>query len=562
MFETHPHPLPSAARRAHPTWRRKPGAWLLAALCALSTPVWAAQADDDTRLQEAAQLADRYVQPALQFRPCAENASLDCGTLRVPLDYRKPWAGSVDLAVTRARSTVPGKRIGVLVANLGGPSESGVEFVLNAVNNATFKRVRERFDVVSFDVRGSHRSGAVSCAAPLPVSPTVAPIDEFSKQIAQNCVQQHGALVTSMSTNNNARDIDILRRSLRETRISFYGVSYGTALGAVYASMFPHNVRAMLLDAPMYPHFRDGLVDFEAQQILLGFESTLQYLDQRCAADPACRLRGTGVVNMLRAVKTRLAQAPVAGPGGALLTVSGMESILSGLLDSESSWPLIVDALADAQTGNLALLFQLLAQATNSANSASASRSSLAVAAEGPLFQISANTIIFCNDFSTRRSAAEYLPVSEVVTAVSSLAIGRFDLLGRVGPCAAWPAAEEPLMRRLSGPAAPPILLLSAHHDSNTPFGWARSMADVLDLESRLVRYQGGGHGTYGGSGPACMTAIGDAFLFDLVVPPEGTSCAPRPIAFRPAASATTDAVAREQVQQMQRSRGWVAAPL
>jgi pimeloyl-ACP methyl ester carboxylesterase len=561
MFETHPHPLPSAARRAHPTLRLKPGAWLLAALCALSTPVWAAQADD-TRLQEAAQLADRYVQPALQFRPCAENASLDCGTLRVPLDYRKPWAGSVDLAVTRARSTVPGKRIGVLVANLGGPSESGVEFVLNAVNNATFKRVRERFDVVSFDVRGSHRSGAVSCAAPLPVSPTVAPIDEFSKQIAQNCVQQHGALVTSMSTNNNARDIDILRRSLRETRISFYGVSYGTALGAVYASMFPHNVRAMLLDAPMYPHFRDGLVDFEAQQILLGFESTLQYLDQRCAADPACRLRGTGVVNMLRAVKTRLAQAPVAGPGGALLTVSGMESILSDLLDSESSWPLIVDALADAQTGNLALLFQLLAKATNSANSASASRSSLAVAAEGPLFQVSASTIIFCNDFNTRRSAAEYLPVSEVVTAVSSLVIGRFALLGRVGTCAAWPAAEEPLMRRLSGPAAPPILLLSAHHDSNTPFGWARSMADVLDLQSRLVRYQGGGHGTYGGSGPACMTAIGDAFLFDLAVPPEGTSCAPRPIAFRPAASATTDAVAREQVQQMQRSRGWAAAPL
>jgi TAP-like protein len=134
--------------------------------------------------------------------------------------------------------------------------------------------------------------------------------------------------------------------------------------------------------------------------------------------------------------------------------------------------------------------------------------------------------------------------------------------LGRVGACAAWAAAEEPLMRRLSGPAAPPILLLSAHHDSNTPFGWARSMADVLGLESRLVRYQGGGHGSYGGRGPACMNAIGDAFLFDLAVPPEGTSCAPRPIVFRPTASATTDAVAREQVQQMQRSRGWVAAPL
>ena len=107
------------------------------------------------------------------------------------------------------------------------------------------------------------------------------------------CLQQNDEFITALSSNNIARDIDILRRSLNERQIGYAGISFGTVLGAVYASLFPHNVRAMLLDAGVLPAFRDGAVEFRAEQSL-SFETTLQRLDQLCKADAGCRLRGSG----------------------------------------------------------------------------------------------------------------------------------------------------------------------------------------------------------------------------------------------------------------------------
>src|SRR5262245_31336211 len=90
----------------------------------------------------------------LKFTPCPENATLDCGTLFVPVDYRKPFGEHVGIAVIRARATNRAKRIGVVVGNPGGPGISGGDFVLNGINVPGFARLRERFDAVRFDSSG------------------------------------------------------------------------------------------------------------------------------------------------------------------------------------------------------------------------------------------------------------------------------------------------------------------------------------------------------------------------------------------------------------------------
>lgn len=506
---------------------------LLALATAFVLPVLpgTARADDTASMREAAQLADRYVQPTLRFEPCAQNPRLECGSLRVPIDYRQPWLGHVDLAVVRAQATQR-SRLGVLFANPGGPGASGVDLVLQGVNAPGFARLRERFDIVSFDVRGSHRSRAAQCEAPLPAAPVPAAIDAFSQVLAAECLRKLGPLATSMSTNNIARDLEILRRALGEKQITIVGQSYGTLLASVYASLFPQHVRGMLLDAAFYPHFHDGHVEMRAEQ-LLSFETVLQRLDQVCSTSAVCRLRTAGVSATLEALKLRLAQAPITGPGGAVLSVSGLQGSLQPLLSAESRWPLLVDALADAAAGNFALLFQLLGGASGGVGSSTG------------MFTMTAQSLIICNDFGTRRPAAEYLPVSAALTAVSSRVMQPFSVAFSMAGCAAWPEADLPLIRK----SAVPALLIGGDFDPNTPLSWTLGLASLLGAENQVLRYRGGGHTSYATNGNTCIDALGNAFLFELKLPPPRTSCAPQPIKFRAAAGPNSDAAAGLRVQ-------------
>jgi pimeloyl-ACP methyl ester carboxylesterase len=521
------------------------GLFMLAAVALMSAPAWA---DDAAALQEAAYHSERYVHPKLNFAPCAQEATMDCGTLRVPIDYRRPWVGTVDLAVIRAKASQAGRRIGALFVNDGGPGGSGVDFVQLGVNEPGFKRLRERFDIVSFDGRGTHRSRALQCDIPAPASPAAAELDEFSKRAARLCVQQHGELVTSMSHNNMARDMDVLRRALGERQLSVVGTSFGAVLGAVYASVFPHNTRAALLDSAVTPNFHDGLLEFKSEQAL-SFELVLQHLDQRCSADPSCRLRAEGVSKTLDGAKARLATAPLVGPGGAVLTADGLSGTLQPLLSREAQWPLVVDALADARAGSFDLLFRLLA--------ASGSGGTGGGALGNGFFRLTPQTLIRCNDFGTRRAAADYLAFADATVATSNRVNTRFSVAFDALACAAWPAADVPLIRPVGLRGSVPVLLVGSQYDPNTPFSWTRSMAAALGAETRVLRYQGGGHGVYARRGNTCIDQAGDAFLFDLLVPAAGSTCPALPVRFRSAG--TSNAAELEQAfktlrRELQRS--------
>jgi hypothetical protein len=194
----------SSSRLAH-AFRRSAFALALAGL--LAPAVSFAQSFEEESLHN--------ITVKIAFTPCAENASLDCGTLNVPMDYQKPYGEKVGIAVIRARATNPAKRIGVVVGNPGGPGISGVDFVIGGINSPAFARLRERFDVVSFDPRGVGRSRPVHCAADYPDPPAdpdtaddatlAAYFDEVGRAFAKACLDQNGPWVTSIRFDGSIR---------------------------------------------------------------------------------------------------------------------------------------------------------------------------------------------------------------------------------------------------------------------------------------------------------------------------------------------------------------------
>jgi pimeloyl-ACP methyl ester carboxylesterase len=530
-----------------PRFPRRLSMVLALAVSAVAGPL-VAHADASAAAEAAAELANRTAHPTLSFKPCAENPGLDCATLKVPVDYRQPWGEKIGLAVIRARATQPTRRIGVLFANPGGPGGSGFEFVAQGVNAPGFIRLRERFDIVSFDVRGSHRSHAVRCDFPPAVDPGTVPatqlpalFDNFSRELAANCLRQNGNFITTLTTNNIARDLDMLRRALQERQITYAGLSHGTVLGAVYASLFPHNVRAMLLDAGMTPDFTDSRLEFRAAQAL-SFETVFQRLDQLCKEDTVCKLRSVGVVATVEELTARLNAAPVTSASGAVLNGAALRITLDRLLSLENLWPTLVDGLADARAGNYTLMFQLLAF----------------VGGNTPA-PFTAFNAILCNEFNTRRPAAEYLPFAQAAAAVASHVEGRFSVAGSVANCAMWPEGDPPIIRSVRGRVATPILIIGTQFDPNTPIAWSLALAGALGMERHVLRYQGVGHTAYARLGNTCVDRAGDAYLFDLVVPAPGATCAARPIVFRPAAAAA--AVLRAPTAPGSADRYWPEAP-
>src|SRR5262245_40379670 len=84
----------------------------------------------------------------IDWSPCG---NVECGNTSVPLDHAHPDGRNITLAL--ARLPASGKRIGVLLANPGGPGGSGVELVRDAARQFP-QAVRDAFDIVSWDPRG------------------------------------------------------------------------------------------------------------------------------------------------------------------------------------------------------------------------------------------------------------------------------------------------------------------------------------------------------------------------------------------------------------------------
>src|SRR3954453_18548910 len=130
---------------------RRPLACFVALACALAT--WAAVAPAGA----AAVPSSNGLSP---WHSCGKH--VQCATLTVPVDYAHPDGEQVKLAVSRVRATDRAHRVGSLVLNFGGPGDAGSE-TLRSFAPGVPSAVRARYDLVSFDPRGTGKSRPAEC---------------------------------------------------------------------------------------------------------------------------------------------------------------------------------------------------------------------------------------------------------------------------------------------------------------------------------------------------------------------------------------------------------------
>ncbi|MFI5894451.1 alpha/beta fold hydrolase [Actinoplanes sp. NPDC051513] len=227
------------------------------ALAAIGVAATEAQADQ----------ARREAGPEITWGACTDPSLAtrkgECGFLKVPIDYRKPDGPTLSLAVSRIKHTVPdAKYQGVMLVNPGGPGAKGQG--LAVLGSLVPRDAGAAYDWIGFDPRGVGASKPMlSCDSDYAgfrrpeYLPTTTAIETTwlrrAERYAKDCGKAGGALLDHLKTQDSVRDMESIRLALGATQINFYGFSYGTYLGQVYATFYPSRVRRMVLDGVVNP---------------------------------------------------------------------------------------------------------------------------------------------------------------------------------------------------------------------------------------------------------------------------------------------------------------------
>ncbi|NML51709.1 alpha/beta hydrolase [Streptomyces sp. R302] len=431
-------------------------------------------------------------------------AGQQCATLAVPLDYGDPTGPRVDIAVSRLASTRPEARRGTLLVIAGGPGSSGVQR-LSQKGAALAKETGDAYDLVAFDPRGVGGSTKARCgladqdrwlvtlrswpAADGSIGSNV----ERARRIAEACDRNGGAMLRSLTTANQVRDMEVLRQALGERKVSAWANSYGTYVAARYAQEYPGRTDRWVLDSSADPDPRrlayGWLADMAkgAEDRFPDFAAWASHPDREAEglrlADGPEEVR-----SLVLALAARLDRAPRATTvPGALLTGAALRQALQSALYSDAAFPGFARLVGQALDPNA--LPVLPPELT------------------GPMPD-EATTItvgVVCNDVTWPRS----VPAYEKAVAADR---ARHPLTGgmpvNITPCAFWKggAVEKPVRLTDDGPSN--ILMIQNLRDPSTPYSSGLKMRQALGDRARMVSVDRGGHGAYliaaGGTGNAC----------------------------------------------------------
>ncbi|MFC4607989.1 alpha/beta hydrolase [Streptomyces maoxianensis] len=454
--------------------------------------------------------------------PLPGGIAWECAFMDAPLDYAKPDGETIELALIRAKARDPGRRIGSLIFNFGGPGGSGIATLPAAA--ADYATLHTRYDLVSFDPRGVGRSAAVECEDDKQLDAYFAqdftPDDaaeektytENLENFAEACEKNSGEQLPYVGTINAARDMDLMRQVLGDDKLYYFGISYGTELGGVYAHLFPKKVGRAVFDAVVDPTKNSEQSSLGQAQ---GFQLALTNFAQDCVdRGDQCLLPGSTaqeIQNWIIAMLNELDKKPIAGIGDRKLTQSQATNGIAQALYSKEYWELLEQGLDEADGGKGALLLAL-SDAMNG-RSENGHYSNLAAA----------NTAINCVDSKDRWSLPQSearLPEFRKVSPVFGDYLG-WGLMG----CSEWPVPGTWNTPAVTAPGAPPIVVIGTTGDPATPYEGARAMAAALGKGVGVeVTFRGEGHGAYNG-GNKCVQQTVNAYLLEGKTPAAGTVC-------------------------------------
>ncbi|MFF7244858.1 alpha/beta hydrolase [Embleya sp. NPDC008237] len=472
----------------------------------------------------SAAASDTPPTPTLAWAPCAQDATFDCANATVPLDYRDPRGRTLTLAVIRHKAADPTRRLGTLVMQPGGPGNSGVDFVRG--NHAALPaELRERFDVFGFDARGIARSAPYECwddarytqeIAQSPGHPGPGGYERAvstARDFDAACASKAGDVLPFMGTDYVARDLDLLRRALGERRLSFYGRSFGSFVGTVYADRYPGRVRAMVLDGAYDPvHYASRPYEYDRPQYLALDGAMGRFLDW-CGSDPAgCGFGGGDARGAFDRLIDELDAHPVATPSGALANGYTLAyRLMFNINEGKAVWPAFGAALRQAELRDgTAFLLRPPSPAS--------------------FDFLTANIAVECVDRVYPQDMARLernvrANVRDAPLLGPAIGFGPPTYDHNHAPaCVQWTGERVSRHQgsyRARGSA--PILVLGTTGDPDTPYRDAVALAERLD-NARLLTFRAEGHTAFGRSG--CAKAAATAYLVDLKLPPPGTVCA------------------------------------
>jgi pimeloyl-ACP methyl ester carboxylesterase len=337
-----------------------------------------------------------------------------------------------------------------------------------------------------------------------------------NRKIYDDCRSHTGPLIDHVDSVSVARDIDAIRAAVGDRKLTFYGVSYGTLMGQMYAELYPDRIRAVTIDSNMdHSLGTAGFLLTEAATVQDSFDEFVK----GCGADPGCVLHGTDIKALWASLLARAARGELHDPGAPDVAIT--PDLLIQFATGAFYGPTWRDLAATLQ--------QLDAAAT----------------AAGPVAydeSLVGNSLQpqFCGDWSLPvRGYAEYAQLMKAQNLVAPDMRYSPVALTATAACLGWPAPVQNPQHalRVTHPSAT-LLELNNVHDPATAYAWALDAKLQLGPAARLLTYEGWGHGSYGRS--ACVTGAVDAYLVDGTLPAAGTHCAavpPDAAAFAPHAS-------------------------
>ncbi|OIJ67883.1 alpha/beta hydrolase [Streptomyces mangrovisoli] len=461
----------------------------------------------DASVPHPAAAAAPVAKPVWKKCATADYPTLQCASVKVPLDHARPEGTQITLALSRVPHTAKTYQ-GPLLVNPGGPGGSGLTLA-GYVASALPKSVAAQYDVVGFDPRGVGKSRpALDCEPGYfkPVRPDTVPSTpaleraglKRARGFAAACGTKYASLLPYMDTISAVQDMDSIRQALGARRINYFGYSYGTYLGSVYARLYPQRVRRLVLDSIVDPTgvwYDDNIAQDYA------FNDRHRALMAWIAKYDATYKLGTDpekVEAKWYAMRAALAKKPAGGKVGA----SELEDTFIPGGYYNGYWPYLAEAFAEyvnhKQTKALVDAYDNFAAIDASGDNG-----------------YSIYTSVQCRDASWPRGWDKWRDDTwEVYEKAPFMA---WSNAWYNAPCAFWPTRGLRPVNIANG-QLPPVLLFQATNDAATPYEGGVTVHRLLAGSSLVVEQGGGNHGITL-SGNSCLDGYLSAYLATGKVP-------------------------------------------
>ncbi|MGW3120206.1 alpha/beta hydrolase [Streptomyces sp. NPDC001107] len=473
----------------------------------------------------AAEPLKRFEDQRLSWHRCDTQspAAFQCATVKVPLDYSRPDGKTIKLEVSRLKTSVPGKRHGVLLFNPGGPGGEGLDMPVY-MKDVLPKKVREQYDLIGFDPRGVGRSSPVTCGLtgseqnfehayhPETFNRDV----KWAKGVADKCRARNGDKLPYITTRNTARDMDVIRTVLGEKKLSYLGYSYGTYLGGVYAQMFPRRTDRFVLDSAVDPaRAWRAMIQIWAEGTEPAFTRWTKWTAQhhstyRLGTTPA-KVKKTFWDLIARADRTPIED------GDQKITGDDIRAMLrADFFTPKSAAQAVVD-LKKAAEGHAS------ARRSPAPDDRREPSRSAAAAAQIPDDNgTAAFWSVVCGDTAAWPRDPEQYRRDAIQNKAEYPLYGDFG--SNIMPCAFWGKPSEPVTTVDNKVG---LLTVQNQWDSQTPLASGLGMHRALK-GSRMVYVKGGeGHGVYSDDPHACANRAVNAYLSTGKLPAEDITCTP-----------------------------------